>query len=240
MNQNDVTSVSLIDFDILLNNNRTNDNRINRKLGRNTKLNKCDKIRITKEQNDNTLPSLIYRFKFTKEFMDELYNFSKIHQYDDRHDFKEAWNTWVEENEEIVNDEVNRLNTLGYDGDIIDKMFKSARYYFRKKSDVKIEPAKRRQYIKLSKDLLVLIDNHIINNIYNDGYKPKIGYSLFCDENNEILNDEAAKFLEQGINDKELIQEKIKKTYKNRYFILTNKTNKQDQDQELVKIELLN
>ena len=60
------------------------------------------------------------------------------------------------------------------------------------------------------------------------------------DENNEILNDEAAKFLEQGINDKELIQEKIKKTYKNRYFILTNKTNKQDQDQELVKIELLN
>ena len=30
----------------------------------------------------------IYRYKFTNEFIVELYNFSKIHQYDHRKDFK--------------------------------------------------------------------------------------------------------------------------------------------------------
>ena len=33
--------------------------------------------------------------KGSKEFMDELYNFSKIHQYDDRHTYKEEWDKWI-------------------------------------------------------------------------------------------------------------------------------------------------
>ena len=76
----------------------------------------------------------IYRYKFTEDFTSELFKFSKIHQYDHRKDFKEAWNVWFEENNEIVNDEIRRLTNLGYDGDVQDKMFKSARYYFRKKA----------------------------------------------------------------------------------------------------------
>jgi hypothetical protein len=79
----------------------------------------------------------------TDEFMKELHNFSKIHQYDHRKDFKEAWNTWIEENNDIVTDEIRRLTEMGYDGDILDKMFKSARYYFRKKSTEKNEPQAR-------------------------------------------------------------------------------------------------
>ena len=78
--------------------------------------------------------STIYRYKFTEDFMNELFNFSKIHQYDDRKDFKEAWELWLVDNEEIVIDEEIRLINLGYVGDVRDKMFKSARYYFRKKN----------------------------------------------------------------------------------------------------------
>ena len=37
----------------------------------------------------------IYRYKFTEHFMEELYEFSKIHQYDARKDFKEAWKIWI-------------------------------------------------------------------------------------------------------------------------------------------------
>ncbi len=43
--------------------------------------------RIYQEEKDNELPILIYRFKFTEVFMEQLYNFSKIHQYDERKDF---------------------------------------------------------------------------------------------------------------------------------------------------------
>jgi hypothetical protein len=69
----------------------------------------------------------IYRYKFTNHFTDELYKFSKIHQYDHRKDFKEAWETWIDENSELIDSEIRRLVNLGYDGDILDKMFKSAR-----------------------------------------------------------------------------------------------------------------
>lgn len=79
----------------------------------------------------------IYRFKFTEEFMKDMWIFSKIHQYDHRKDFKEAWVLWLKDNEEIVSQEIVRLQDLRYEGDILDKMFKSARYYFRKKSTEK-------------------------------------------------------------------------------------------------------
>ena len=78
----------------------------------------------------------IYRFKFTQEFMEELHQFSKIHYLDNRKDFKEAWTKWSEEEKkDLIEKEIKRLNDLGFHGDILDKMFKSARYYFRKRKE---------------------------------------------------------------------------------------------------------
>jgi hypothetical protein len=51
----------------------------------------------------------IYRYKFSDEFVEELYKFSKIHQYDDRDDFKEAWATWMKEQNELI---LRKLNIL--------------------------------------------------------------------------------------------------------------------------------
>lgn len=186
----------------------------------NTHINNIE-LNETRVEDDILLPNLIYRFKFTEDFMEELYKFSKIHQYDERKDFKEAWKIWVEENEDIINEETLRLNNLGYTGDIIDKMFKSARYYFRKKSSEKKEPKQRRPYVSVTRELLIAMDNHIQKNIFNQDYQPKTGFILFCKDNEIVLKESLAKILEQGIKDSELIQEKIKKTYKNRYFMLT-------------------
>lgn len=172
--------------------------------------------------NETELPLTIYRYKFTEEFMEELYNFSKIHQYDDRKDFKEAWKIWSEENEESIDIEMRRLLNLGYDGDVLDKMFKSARYYFRKKSVEKKEPKQRRQYVSVNKELLDAIDQHIMEKIYNEDYQPKTGFIQFCKDNEKILKETITKIFEKGITDSNLIEDKIKKTYKNRYFMLTN------------------
>ena len=178
---------------------------------------------LPKESVDNVFPIVIYRFKFTEEFMVYLYNFSKIHQYDDRKDFKEAWTVWTEENDDIIDGEMRRLLNLGYEGDVLDKMFKSARYYFRKKSTERIEPKQRRQYISVTKDLLDAMDRHIENNIYDDNYQPKTGFITFCKDNETLLKDTISSIFGQGIKESELIEYKIKKTYKNRYFMLTNK-----------------
>ena len=198
---------------ILFNNGNVEEN-----INRNRKTND-----LPKESVDNELPIVIYRFKFTEEFMVYLYNFSKIHQYDDRKDFKEAWNVWTEENDDIIDGEMRRLLTLGYEGDVLDKMFKSARYYFRKKSTEKTDPKQRRQYISVTKDLLDAMDRHIENNIYDENYQPKTGFITFCKDNEALLKETISSIFGQGIKESELIEDKIKKTYKNRYFMLTNK-----------------
>jgi len=171
------------------------------------------------------LDHTIYRFKFTEEFMSELYKFAKIHQYDHRKDFKEAWTKWTEENSDIIINETDRLIALGYKNEenIDDKMFKSARYYFRKKSPVKPEPKQRRQYISVDSDLLETMDRHIV---VNRDSKPESAFILFCKENEDILRQSIGQFLIKGVNDTQLIQAKIKKTYKNRYFLLVKQSKK--------------
>jgi hypothetical protein len=165
----------------------------------------------------------IYRFKFDDGFTDELYKFSKIHQYDHRKDFKEAWDIWTEENDCLVSEEIRRLTNIGYDGDILDKMFKSARYYFRKKSTEKKAPVQRRNYIGSSKDFLDAIDNHIKSNINNPEYKPSEGFDEFCKNNIELLKEEVQILCNNGFTDSNEIKQKIKKTYKNRYFLVISK-----------------
>jgi hypothetical protein len=165
------------------------------------------------QQEENCQP--IYRYKFSDEFIEEMYKFSKIHQYDDRKSFKEAWNIWTEDVDELISNEIRRLNKLGYEGDIIDKMFKSARYYFRKKNTEKKEPKTRREYVCIDKDFLEIIDQHIINN----SFKPSEGFDDFCKNNIDILQKEVNNLYKNYITDKNEIKFKIKKTYKNRYFL---------------------
>ena len=175
---------------------------------------------------DNTIKPVntIYRYKFRDEFVGELYKFSKIHQYDHRKDFKEAWQLWIEDNDNLVTDEIRILSSSGYDGDILDKMFKSARYYFRKKSTEKKEPVKRRKYCGLSKDVLDAMDKHIASNITNDDYKPSTGFESFCVIHSELLKDESTRLISNGFNKDSIeIHEKLKKTYKNRYFMFISK-----------------
>ena len=173
--------------------------------------------------NDINVPIGIYRYKFTNEFTDELYKFSKIHQYDHRKDFKEAWNIWTNENSELIDEETTRLTNLGYDGDILDKMFKSARYYFRKKSTEKKAPVKRRIYVGSQKELLETMDAHIKSSILSGEFKPSDGFDEFCKQNVEILKDQVNLFIRAGITDANEIKSKIKKTYKNRYFLIISK-----------------
>jgi hypothetical protein len=165
----------------------------------------------------------IYRYKFTNEFTIELYKFSKVHQYDHRKDFKEAWEIWIDENSNLVDDEVRRLTNLGYNGDILNKMFKSARYYFRKKSTEKKKPAKRRTYVGSQKDLLEAMDDHIKSNISSGEFKPADGFDEFCKQNVDILKDQVNQLIRSGITDSNEIKSKIKKTYKNRYFLIISK-----------------
>ena len=178
------------------------------------------------EYSEHTNPNAninIFRFKFTDEFMKELNIFSKIHQYDHRKDFKAAWETWIEAYDGLIKEESERLTCMGYEGDILDKMFKSERYYFRKKTTEKKTPKVRKIYVGVQKDLLEAMDEQITNGLNDREYKPSEGFLEFCKANTELLKEEIQRLNNGGIYDNEEIKNKIKKTYKNRYFMIINK-----------------
>lgn len=162
----------------------------------------------------------IFRFKFEDQTIEALHYFAKVHQYDDRHAFKEAWEKWCDENMDIIRTETNRLTSLEYDGDVVDKMFKSVRYYYRKKSDMKSVTQKRKTYVGVTSTLIDAMNQHIMVNITNKKFKPSNGFDEFCMEQRTILQEEVNSLFQSGVQDPDDIKEKIKKTYKNRYFMI--------------------
>ena len=207
----EIKNNSNINKDVISDKNIINDVNIN-----------VSKLNINDTTNDTTndTNSSIYRFKFTTDVMIYLTSFAKKHQFVDRKTYKEAWETWLNDNFEMVEEECCRLYKLGYEGDVKDKMFKAARYYFRKKSSNKLEPQKRKNYVTVDHELLNCMDEHIRRNIGSSGYSHASGYSDFCQSNINALNDEVIRLLDCDLN-KDEITTKIKKTYKNRYFIIS-------------------
>ena len=157
--------------------------------------------------DSSTNMSKTYRYEFSEDFCKMLSDFAKIHQYDDRKVFKEAWSVWAEENTDQVEQECRTIYSNGYEGDALDKMFKSARYYFRKKSVLKKEPVPRKSYEKADPELLKQMDAHIKENL---DMKPHDSYIAFCKKIQEANTGEEGDLSAAD-------EEKLKKTFKNRY-----------------------
>lgn len=166
--------------------------------------------------------SIIYRYNFSENISHRILCFSKLYQFEERADYKEKWDLWCEENNELILQETERLTQLGYEGDILDKMYRSSRYYFRKKKLEKNIPKKREQYISLSKEFLQNIDLYIKENLKLE-IKPKDMFIQFCELYADLIQTSIKELNEKGFLDREEIEYKIKKTFKNRYFNLTHK-----------------
>jgi hypothetical protein len=159
--------------------------------------------------------SQIFRFKFSDEFIGQLTPFAKLHQHSDRNTYKEEWKRWVENNDEIILNETTRLTELGYNGNITDKMYKSGRYYFRNKKEQ--QPRKRRQYVSIEHEVIEIMDTHINSNLDT---KPSVSYGHFSESYSTQLDEEMTRLLDEGLT-RDTIKDKFKKTFKNRYFLIT-------------------
>ena len=131
---------------------------------------------------DMSAKTKIYRHKFSPKFLEYLKDFSRIHRYDTAAAFKDNWEIWCDENKDIIEEERKKLKEQGYDGKVLVKMYKSARYYFKTKSNRKTEPVKRRNYIGLDSEFRDLMDNHIENVCARREMKPADGFVDFMDQ----------------------------------------------------------
>ena len=194
----------------------------------NTKVNQAVEVKHVEVNNSN---SKTFRYKLSDDILSIITQFSKIHQLDDRHTYKENWLIWLNTNNEMVEQEVRRLKQSGYTGDVIDKMFKAGRYYFRekvivekmikkeKKEENEDEDKPRRDYITMDQTVIKAMDAHLKTIINQPNFKPAKGYDDFCQKNIEILRTEIIRLTQENKNiTSEMMSCKIKKTYKNRYF----------------------
>jgi len=203
------------------------------------------KEQITDTKNDEKKSSIqfqIYRFKFSVILTDQLLYFSKLHQFDDRDTFKLSWTNWIKNDEiaSLLTTEIEKLTILGLKGDILDKIYKSARYYYRTKQITNIsedQPVKqiRKKYVGFSKNILKVMDEHIQlqiqyyleqNNIathLNVIIQPAYAFNEFCINKTDVIKNELIYLEEKEVCLTNDIYLKFKKTYKNRFFIAKNK-----------------
>jgi len=192
-----------------------------------------------------------HRYEFSEHAMMELNYFTKVHRYDERKAFKEAWKKWIANPDirEMIETERIRLVKEGFSGDIEDKMFTAVRYYFRKKMDIpeesesntktknnKKEQKQRKPYTGFTGNMLTAIDMHIIDQIRSNlkttedtdkqtifkcNVSPDKSFAEFCELSSMIIKDESEKLSQKMSTDD--IHIKIKKTYKNRYQTIRKK-----------------
>lgn len=169
------------------------------------------------------MSSNVYRYKLDPQIITLIEQFAKLHQYDERKEYKEAWQEYIENNKDLIQREKTRLTNLGYNGDFNDKIFKSGRYYYRNKSITKTKPKERRKYISL--------ENNIVQSIYRYihdqglSLKPAEGYKQYIEINKELITKEIDRLKEGQSLSEEDIMLKIKKSYKNQYFNMREKDN---------------
>ena len=149
----------------------------------------------------------------------------------------------------IFKADVERLTNLGYKGDVADKLFKSGRYYFRQKTygfpnlslhdeplgvrgaKARLVPSRcalvaPRKYVTMGRELLRAMDEHIERGLRtNDAYTPAIGFSDFFRTyaSSDMLKAEVGNLIrhyETVPNPAKKLHAKLKKTYKNRYFMM--------------------
>jgi len=164
-----------------------------------------------------------FRHTFSKSFVELLSEFSKLHESDDRKVFKSEWDLWIRRTDilPMIHDEVKLLRASGFEGDALDKMFKSCRYYFRTKNvHDKDDKKQRKPYVALSKCVLQHMDEHIKTQF---GERPEEAYNNYCNRFTQKIKDEIQSLsseTEDAIDD---IYKKYKKTYKNRFYVLVKK-----------------
>tara|TARA_B110000305_G_C19162906_1_gene503446 strand:+ start:108 stop:596 length:489 start_codon:yes stop_codon:yes gene_type:complete len=151
-----------------------------------------------------------FRYKFSDHIIDIISEFSELHRYDDKEKFNEQWQTFIKFQSDEIQNEERRLLNNGYKGDVKDKMYKSARYYFKNKpvsdNNNTDDKKKRKTYNTVGKDILDNMYEQIGENIKKNDFKPSIGFEDFKSmiENYNKLTSED--------------KDKYKKAYKNMYY----------------------
>ena len=170
-----------------------------------------------------------FRYDFSSEVGDLLAKFSDDHETEKYKIFQSSWNSWIntEGVGDILTKECSRLQKEGYTGDVWDKMYKSARYYCKKRNEKIVETKKItiKHTNRFSSNFLKIMDSNINTQLSDDLEKNNMikisqvdNFNEFCDNQQYEIINEMRDIKKVRGDIPEDIKEKLKKTFKNRFY----------------------
>ena len=175
-----------------------------------------------------------YRHDFSETCKIQLAKFAEANKKLHRKKYKELWNEWVIDNKNMVELECNKLKENGFEGDALDKMYKSVRYYHRKKDKMKKQETmsqEKRTYIRLSVELQKCMENHItemiMSNTTDDNGEISLthGYAFhnFIKRNTDFLLRELVEIKRRDGFLEENMSKKLQKRYRDKFYTQRSK-----------------
>jgi len=180
-----------------------------------------------------------HRFDFSPSIVDDLTDFTALHLHDNNKTFKAAWQEWIQDPKINIHltQEIERLHHLGFQGDVLQKMYASARYYLRKKlTDNVPEPVlmynTQTSCPRFSREFLQKIDDDALQQIdlpmaTKPNQRVRIisqaeAYAAFCNSHQTDIYQEFVELAKQGPLPPSMVH-KLKKTYKRRFYEIRTK-----------------
>ena len=151
-----------------------------------------------------------HHFNYSDEFANLLAGFATDNLEYKNKEFKAAWKKWTDIHSAEIEKETAKMKQEGYPGDVAEKMYFSARYYYRKKAireqtelNTLDEKTPRKKYESIDKQVLVQMNDQIVLQLQTNAKNmtPSKAFAEYC-EQHRIAEDDA----------------KMKKTYKNLYW----------------------
>jgi hypothetical protein len=198
----------------------------------------------------------VFRYKFNDDVTAVLSKFANDNESLPKKEYKEQWKNWLNSNEEFVRNERERLTSQGYNNiDVTTKMFRTTKYYLRKNMEKSNtdnnEPSTnddqfRKKIFFVSKDLLKTMEEHISKAI-SENISPSKSFQSFADNYKSEIENEIENITTKHTSDtentenieqiKSTINEKIKKTYKNKYYnVSKNKEKTEKKKQNIIEV----
>lgn len=179
-----------------------------------------------------------FRYDFSDDVTKMLGEFANNNREKSRKEFTQIWEEYIaeEKTSKIIKDEIEMMRYHGFCGDVMDKMYKSVRYYHRKRDiktlNVDQDINKNKHENRFSREFLKMMDKYILEQMtdhenikHSDETGRQINtlsqsesYQTFCEKNKEKILEEFIKIRKQTGRLTEMVVDKIKKTYKNRFY----------------------
>ena len=168
-------------------------------------------VNNTMAANDAGRTGTVFRFKFHPDINAMLQRFAAVHHGDDLEEFKDSWETLLARYRTAIDIEIQRLQEIGFTGDVENKMFVSVRYYYCKQfkigrenntddreeqaivqteaadagaADAGAADAGKRAYVKIDKDVHEAIERFLAKD-NNHTLKPAVAWNNFSTEYGE-------------------------------------------------------